>query len=100
MPAVRTHNRVITLGHFPRKPDHFAFVPTAKKLIKVLICIFIYSLIDFNTRNRRETEAETTRIRTSQTAAERALESREKSHRSRVKSLEEQVIYHIHPSQI
>ena len=48
-------------------------------------------MIDFTTRNRRETEAETERLRTSQSAAERALESREKSHRSRVKSLEEQV---------
>ncbi len=50
------------------------------------------SLIDFTTRNRRETEAETERIRTSQTAAERALEAREKAHRARVKGLEEQVI--------
>lgn len=49
------------------------------------------SLIDFTTRNRRETEAETERIRTSQTAAERALEAREKAHRARVKGLEEQV---------
>jgi hypothetical protein len=54
---------------------------------------FFFSLIDFNTRNRRETEAETERIRTSQTAAERALEAREKSHRARVISLEDQVIY-------
>ena len=54
-----------------------------------------FSLIDFTTRNRRETEVETERIRTSQTAAERALESREKSHRSRVKSLEDQVIYFV-----
>jgi len=51
-----------------------------------------FSLIDFTTRNRRETEAETERIRTSQTAAERALEAREKAHRARVKSLEDQVI--------
>jgi hypothetical protein len=49
------------------------------------------SLIDFTTRNRRETEAETERIRSSQTAAERALEAREKAHRARVKGLEEQV---------
>ncbi|CAF4752517.1 unnamed protein product, partial [Rotaria sp. Silwood2] len=47
-------------------------------------------LIDFNTRNRRETEAETARIRSSQTAAERALEAREKAHRARVKGLEDQ----------
>lgn len=53
------------------------------------------SMIDFTTRNRRETEAETERLRSSQTAAERALEARERSHRSRVKSLEEQVT---HPS--
>jgi rootletin len=52
---------------------------------------FWFRLIDFNTRTRRETEAETERIRTSQTAAERALEGREKSHRARVKGLEEQV---------
>jgi hypothetical protein len=49
------------------------------------------SLIDLTTRNRRETEAETERIRSSQTAAERALEAREKAHRARVKSLEDQV---------
>ncbi|CAF3848033.1 unnamed protein product [Rotaria sordida] len=48
-------------------------------------------LIDFNTRNRRETELETERIRSSQTAAERALEAREKAHRARVKGLEEQI---------
>ncbi|CAF0803068.1 unnamed protein product [Rotaria sp. Silwood1] len=48
-------------------------------------------LIDFNTRNRRETEAETARIRSSQTAAERTLEAREKAHRARVKGLEEQI---------
>lgn len=53
--------------------------------------IFLSSLIDLTTRNRRETEAETERIRTSQTAAERALEAREKAHRARVKGLEEQV---------
>lgn len=50
-----------------------------------------FSLIDFNIRNRRETEVETERIRSSQTAAERALEAREKSHRARVKGLEDQV---------
>ncbi len=50
------------------------------------------SLIDFNIRNRRETEAETERLRSSQTAAERALEAREKAHRARVKGLEDQVI--------
>ena len=50
-----------------------------------------FSLIDFNIRNRRETEVETERIRSSQTAAERALEGREKSHRARVKGLEDQV---------
>ncbi|CAF1677427.1 unnamed protein product, partial [Adineta ricciae] len=37
------------------------------------------------------TEAETERIRSSQTAAERALEAREKAHRARVKGLEEQI---------
>ena len=51
------------------------------------------SLIDFTTRNRRETEAETERIRSSQTAAERALEAREKAHRARVRGLEDQVIH-------
>ncbi len=51
----------------------------------------LFSLIDFNIRNRRETEHETERIRSSQTAAERALEGREKSHRARVKGLEDQV---------
>ena len=56
------------------------------------------SLIDFTTRNRRETEAETERIRTSQTAAERALEAREKAHRARVKGLEEQVNRTSNPS--
>jgi len=55
------------------------------------LIFFLYSLIDFNIRNRRETEVETERIRTSQTAAERALEAREKSHRARVKGLEDQV---------
>ena len=54
--------------------------------------IICSSLIDLTTRNRRETDAETERIRTSQTAAERALEAREKAHRARVKGLEEQVI--------
>ncbi|CAM4772379.1 unnamed protein product [Rotaria magnacalcarata] len=48
-------------------------------------------LIDFNTRNRRETEVETARIRSSQSAAERALEGREKEHRARVRGLEEQI---------
>jgi hypothetical protein len=51
-------------------------------------------LIDLTTRNRRENEAETERIRSSQTAAERALEAREKAHRARVKGLEEQVFSH------
>lgn len=59
-----------------------------------LFFLFIYSLIDLTTRNRRENEAETERIRSSQTAAERALEAREKAHRTRVKSLEEQVSSH------
>ncbi|CAF2316739.1 unnamed protein product [Rotaria sp. Silwood2] len=36
-------------------------------------------LIDFNTRNQRETEVETARIRSSQTVSERALEAREKN---------------------
>lgn len=52
-------------------------------------------MIDFTTRNRRENEAETERIRSSQTAAERALEAREKAHRARVKTLEEQVRFRI-----
>ena len=60
-----------------------------KENLDDLLCLS--SLIDFTTRNRRETEAETERIRSSQTAAERALEAREKAHRARVKGLEEQV---------
>jgi hypothetical protein len=60
---------------------------------RITSVFLLNSLIDFNIRNRRETEAETERIRTSQTAAERALEAREKSHRARVKALEDQVIF-------
>lgn len=63
----------------------------SRNIFSAFVRLFTFSLIDFNTRNRRETEAETERIRTSQTAAERALEAREKAHRARVKSLEEQV---------
>ncbi|CAF3443935.1 unnamed protein product, partial [Rotaria sp. Silwood2] len=39
----------------------------------------VQRLIDFNTRNQRETEVETARIRSSQTVSERALEAREKN---------------------
>lgn len=66
------------------------YVRETKKTLTSLLCLS--SLIDFTTRNRRETEAETERIRSSQTAAERALEAREKAHRARVKGLEEQVL--------
>jgi rootletin len=48
-------------------------------------------LIDITTRNRKETEMETERLRSSQIQSERQLESREKSHRQRIKSLEEQI---------
>ena len=48
-------------------------------------------LIDLTTRNRKEIELETDRIRTSQVQIEKTLEVREKVHRQRIKSLEEQV---------
>lgn len=48
-------------------------------------------LIDLTTRHRAETEMETERLRSAQIQAERTLEAREKSHRQRVKGLEEQV---------
>lgn len=48
-------------------------------------------LIDLATRNRKESELEVERLRSSQVQSERQLESREKSHRQRIKSLEEQI---------
>jgi rootletin len=48
-------------------------------------------LIDLTTRHRKETEMETERLRTSQQQAERLLEARERTHRLKVKGLEEQV---------
>jgi len=48
-------------------------------------------LIDLTTRHRAETEMETERLRANQNQAERTLESRERTHRQRVKGLEEQV---------
>jgi rootletin len=50
-----------------------------------------FRLIDLTTRNRKEIELETDRIRTSQVQTEKTLEVREKVHRQRIKSLEEQV---------
>ena len=50
-----------------------------------------YRLIDLTTRHRAETEMETERLRANQNQAERTLESRERTHRQRVKGLEEQV---------
>ena len=50
-----------------------------------------YRLIDLTTRHRKETEMETERLRTSQQQAERLLEARERTHRLKVKGLEEQV---------
>ncbi len=43
------------------------------------------------TRNRKEAEMEVERLRSSQIQSERQLESREKSHRQRIKSLEDQI---------
>jgi rootletin len=43
------------------------------------------------TRNRKEAELEIERLRTSQMQTERQLELREKSHRQRIMSLEEQI---------
>ena len=48
-------------------------------------------LIDLTTRNRKEAELEVERLRSSQLQSERQLESREKNHRQRIKSLEEQI---------
>ena len=48
-------------------------------------------MIDLTTRNRKEAEMEVERLRSSQIQSERQLESREKSHRQRIKSLEEQI---------
>ena len=53
--------------------------------------LFSHRLIDLTTRHRAETEMETERLRSSQIQAERTLEARERSHRQRVKGLEEQV---------
>ncbi|XP_014668845.1 PREDICTED: rootletin-like [Priapulus caudatus] len=50
-------------------------------------------MIDLTTRHRTETEMETERLRTAQQQAERTLDSRERSHRMRIKSLEEQVAH-------
>ena len=54
-------------------------------------CLYLYRLIDLTTRHRAETEMETERLRSAQIQAERTLEARERSHRQRVKGLEEQV---------
>ena len=51
----------------------------------------VYRLIDLTTRHRAETEMETDRIKSAQNQAERSLESRERTHRQKVKGLEEQV---------
>ena len=52
---------------------------------------FWFRLIDLTTRNRKEAELEVERLRSSQIQSERQLESREKTHRQRIKSLEEQI---------
>lgn len=52
---------------------------------------FIRRLIDLTTRHRAETEMETERLRSAQNQAEKALESRERSHKQRVRGLEGQV---------
>ena len=43
------------------------------------------------TRNRKESELEVERLRSSQLQSEKQLETREKCHRQRIKSLEEQI---------
>ena len=48
-------------------------------------------MIDLTTRNRKEAEMELERVRSSQVNSERQLELREKSHRQRIKSLEDQI---------
>ncbi|VDI23434.1 rootletin [Mytilus galloprovincialis] len=48
-------------------------------------------LIDVTTRHRAETEMETERLRTAQMQAERMLETRERSNRTKIKGLEETV---------
>ena len=48
-------------------------------------------MIDLTTRNRKEAELEVERLRSSQIQSERQLESREKNHRQRIKSLEKQI---------
>ena len=52
---------------------------------------YAQKLIDLTTRNRKESELELERIRSSQVQSERQLESREKCHRQRIKCLEEQI---------
>lgn len=48
-------------------------------------------LLEVTTRHRQELELETGRLRGAHQQAERALETREKAHRQRVRCLEEQV---------
>lgn len=48
-------------------------------------------LIDLTTRHRQETEMETERFRTAQLEGERRMEARERSHRQRIKGLEETI---------
>lgn len=48
-------------------------------------------LLEVTARHYQELDLETDRLRDSQLEAERALETREKAHRQRVKCLEEQV---------
>lgn len=48
-------------------------------------------LIEITSRHRAETEMEVDHLRASKMQAERTLEARERSHRQRVKGLEEQV---------
>ena len=53
--------------------------------------IFFNRVIDLATRNRKESELEVERLRSSQIQSEKQLETREKCHRQRIKSLEEQI---------
>ena len=57
----------------------------------VINFFYHHRLIDLTTRNRKEAELEVERLRSSQIQSERQLESREKTHRQRIKSLEEQI---------
>lgn len=68
--------------------EYFKRFIVAFSLIFVLL---IFRLIDLTTRNRKEAELEVERLRSSQFQSERQLESREKNHRQRIKSLEEQI---------